>query len=79
MSATVATVEASTNIYDLAVFFLRPFLKVVWATYQITSTISWNLSVTFPQPFSSFLSLLSFLQLDFLSLVQWHVPTTSLL
>jgi len=43
-------------------------MQVCWSTYQIISTIAWNLSVEFPPPFSSFLSLLSFLQLDFLSL-----------
>ena len=43
-------------------------LKVAWNTYQIISTISWSLSVVFPEPFSKLLYALNFLQLDFLSL-----------
>jgi hypothetical protein len=35
---------------------------------QIVSTISWNLSVPFPEPSTALLFALSFLQLDFLSL-----------
>jgi hypothetical protein len=42
--------------------------KVCWSTFQIVSTISWNLSVRYPAPFSSLLFALGFLQLDFLSL-----------
>ena len=43
-------------------------LKVIWANWQIVSTIQWNLSVTFGPPFSSLLDILSLMQLDFLSL-----------
>ena len=42
--------------------------KVIWATFQIVSTIQWNLNVVFGPPFSSFLDLLSMMQLDWLSL-----------
>ena len=56
----------------LACFFslslMTGMLKVVWSTYQIVSTVSWNLSVTFPAPFDRLLFVLSYLQLDFLSL-----------
>ena len=43
-------------------------LKVIWATFQIMSTVQWNLNVRFGPPFSSMLDLLSTLQLDWLSL-----------
>lgn len=46
----------------------RGKLKVLWITYQLLSTISWNLSLAFPYPFSVLLFYLGFLQLDFLSL-----------
>ena len=42
--------------------------KVLWSTMQIVSGIQWNLNVIFPKPFAGFLSLLSFFQLDFLTL-----------
>ena len=29
-------------------------LKVIWATYQIIVSISWSLSVTFPEPVSNY-------------------------
>ena len=35
---------------------------------QIIVSISWTLSVTFPEPFSSMLKWLNFVELDFLSL-----------
>ena len=43
-------------------------LKVAWATLQIVSTVSWNLNVRFPKPFSHMLYALGLLQFDFLSL-----------
>lgn len=43
-------------------------LKVLWATMQVIGTVAWNLSVEFPPPFSSLISLLGVLRLDFLSL-----------
>jgi len=43
----------------------RGMLKVAWATLQILSTVSWNLAVQFPEPFSGALELLSFMSLDF--------------
>ena len=46
----------------------RGMLKVIWSTFQITSTVAWNLNVIYPKPFSELLFTLSFLQLDFLSL-----------
>jgi hypothetical protein len=42
--------------------------KVVVSTLQILATISWNLSLRFPAPFSSLLFVLGFLKLDFLTL-----------
>ena len=46
----------------------KGMLKIIYATYQIVCTISLNLSINFPFPFSAFLSLLSSLQLEWLSL-----------
>lgn len=46
----------------------KGMLKVCWSTYQIVGTIAWNLSIRFPPPFNYLLTLLNFLQLDFLSL-----------
>ncbi len=43
-------------------------VKVTFSTMQILSTVSWNLSLRFPAPFSSMLFVLGFLKLDFLSL-----------
>jgi len=43
----------------------RGMLKVAWATLQILSTVSWNMAVEFPEPFSGALELLSFMSLDF--------------
>ena len=58
----------SNNVLNpLIHLFLRIF-KVIWSTLQIIGTISWNLSIKFPYPFSEFLALLSFLQFDWLSL-----------
>jgi hypothetical protein len=45
----------------------RATCKVVWSTAQIIATVSWNLSVRFPAPFNSFIDLLSFFQLDVIS------------
>ena len=46
----------------------RGMLKVLWSTAQILSTISWNLALHFPAPFSDMLTTLSFSELDFSSL-----------
>ena len=43
-------------------------LKVMWSTMQIISSVQWNLGINFPSPFSKFLEVLGFLQLDFLTL-----------
>lgn len=43
-------------------------LKVLYSTLQIVSTVSWNLNVVFPPPFSDLLGVFSFVQLDWLSL-----------
>jgi len=42
-------------------------LKVLWVTYQIIVSVSWNLDVKFPILFGNMLSLLSVLSLDILS------------
>jgi hypothetical protein len=69
----------STNGYRLPEWVLNAFpfnvfkhvsssmLKVMMV-FQIVSTLSWNLNITFPEPMSSFLSLLSFFSFDFVSL-----------
>jgi hypothetical protein len=56
------------QIVKLVSHFDMGMARVAWSTYQIISSISWNLNVTYPQPFRSLLGALSFLQLDFLSL-----------
>jgi hypothetical protein len=43
-------------------------LKVVWVTYQIIASTSFNLDIQFPAPYSSVLGMLNFFSLDFLSL-----------
>jgi len=43
-------------------------LKVVWVTYQIIASTSFNLDIQFPAPYSSVLGALNFFSLDFLSL-----------
>jgi hypothetical protein len=43
-------------------------LKVLFSTLQIVMSVSWNLNVTFPQPYQKFSHLMSFIQLDFFSL-----------
>ena len=43
----------------------RGMLKVAWATFQILSTISWNLAVQYPEPFATALESLSFMSMDF--------------
>jgi serine/threonine protein kinase/membrane protein implicated in regulation of membrane protease activity len=43
-------------------------LKVIWGTSQIVGTISWNLSIRYPEPFDSLLKVLAYLQLDFFAL-----------
>jgi hypothetical protein len=43
-------------------------LKVSWATYQIISSVSWNLGVHFPQPSRGYFNALGFFHVDFLSL-----------
>jgi len=40
-------------------------LKVAWATFQILSTISWNLAVQYPEPFATALQSLNFMSMDF--------------
>jgi hypothetical protein len=43
-------------------------IKVIWATSQIIGTISWNLSIRYPEPFDSLLKVLAYLQLNFFAL-----------
>jgi hypothetical protein len=46
----------------------RGTLKVLWTTFQIIQSVSFNLSIAFPYPYSQFVSWLSFFfDLDFLS------------
>ncbi len=40
-------------------------IKVIWVTAQILSSIRWNVSIEFPEPFSTFLNIISFTRLDF--------------
>jgi hypothetical protein len=42
-------------------------IKVMWSTFQIVQSISFNLSVNYPDPYSSIISYFSFFELDFLS------------
>jgi hypothetical protein len=46
----------------------KGMMKVAWSTFQIVSTIAWNLSVKYPEPFASVRFGLDALQIDFLSL-----------
>lgn len=43
-------------------------LKLLWATYQIIMSCSWNLDVTFPDPFNNMLGFMTVFSLDFLTL-----------
>jgi hypothetical protein len=43
-------------------------LKVLWSTFQILQSISFNLSVLFPNPYSTFVGYLAFFELDFISI-----------
>jgi hypothetical protein len=43
-------------------------LKVLFSTFQIVMSVSWNLNITFPEPYNKFTQLMSFLQLDFFNL-----------
>jgi hypothetical protein len=43
-------------------------LKVIWVTFQIVMSTSWNLDIKYPSPFSELLGALSVLSLDFLAL-----------
>jgi len=42
-------------------------LKVIWVTLQIIMSVGWNLDMTFPPPFSSFLGQMSFMELSFIN------------
>ena len=41
-------------------------LRVCWATYQVAQSVSWNLDVSFPEPYPSLLRLLSMFSFDFI-------------
>ena len=43
-------------------------LKLLWTTFQIISSISFNLDVVFPEPYRTVTAWLSFVKLDFLSI-----------
>lgn len=43
-------------------------LKVLWVTYQILMSVSWNLDVKFPNPFDQMLGSMTIFSLDFLTL-----------
>jgi len=47
-------------------------LKVTWSTFQIIQSISFNIQVRFPFPYSILQSWLSFLDLDYLSVICFH-------
>ena len=54
-------------------------LKILWATGQIVSTISFSLRITFPEPFQgSMISQLSYLQMDFVPM-RCYMPETNFL
>jgi hypothetical protein len=63
----VASISKQTNLKTKTHFwhFDRGMLKVAWATFQILSTISWNLAVQYPEPFATVLESLSFMSMDF--------------
>jgi hypothetical protein len=44
-------------------------LKVIWSTFQIVQSIAFNINVRFPFPYSTVQSFLSFLDLDYLSVI----------
>jgi hypothetical protein len=46
----------------------RGALKMLWGTFQIVQSVSFNLDVRFPEPYSTFTRMLSFVQVDFLSM-----------
>ena len=41
--------------------------RIVWSTYQIVQSISWNIEVKLPEPFATFQNMLSLVSFDFLS------------
>ena len=41
--------------------------RIIFATLQIIQSVSWNLDMVLPEPFSSFLNILSIFSLDFVS------------
>ena len=43
-------------------------LKVVWVTYQLVASTSFNLQIVYPFPFNDLLGILGFFSLDFLAL-----------
>ncbi len=40
-------------------------MQVVWVSYQIIQSTSWNLNIQFPAPYSSLLRILAIFSLDF--------------
>jgi hypothetical protein len=64
----VVKVGSKMTVIRLFSHFDMGMARVAWSTYQIISSISWNLNVSYPQPFKSVLLALGFLQLDFLAL-----------
>ena len=42
--------------------------RTLWSTYQVVQSVAWNLSVSFPAPFSNLIDFLSLFSFDFLSL-----------
>jgi hypothetical protein len=43
-------------------------LKLLWSTFQIVQSVSFNLNVTFPYPYTEITKWLAFIQLDFLNI-----------
>ena len=51
------------RVFDIGRF------KVVWVTYQIMTTVSWNVQVAWPEPFKTFERLLSVLDMSLLRIL----------
>lgn len=54
------------------------YFQVLWSTAQILSTVSWNLAIEYPRPFSDMMSAVAFSQLDF-SAIDCYVTNIDLI
>jgi len=81
LGCTVIVIYFSGQKFQDAKKFLSGFdsgsLKVLWVTYQIIMSCSWNLDVSFPEPFTSMLDFLTVFSLDFLTLECSQYGTTA--